>query len=1411
MKSKRKYKIGLSLLIAMCFIFPTTLAISDRGGYDAGEEPITYKNSDSSTRFDRETYQGGIQNPLAIQAQVSITGINLLPAMPVDCYDINITLEHTDVPPYSGRDCEIKAIMDIFERIPKECEEIICFDFEDTWDIYNYWDSVDDTTDSTSGPGGIDTWCRTDVRSHSPSYSMRSTQFDDHYMGNQLDYLMVHLDNMSAFEEIEVDFWHICFGEVIDDGDGNDILEDYGWCEYSFDGVTWLNTFDDMSAEEQYFYDNETWDNINLTIPNPMFYDDVYFRFAWTTGPTCQNEGWFVDDVCFCGREEADIGELVFTSHSLEEFIVPSTGPFVWEFPETWCPEEGEYLIRIWLLSETRQCEVLNPQDNPFEFIVEIGDVVDLNMTYNCIISPSTQPFLMGDDLIVEGTVCNDGTVDAFDVPITFQIKEQITDIAFTELFESGPYEVYINAIGSEMDSWNSKYFTSGGDYDEWHVSDYASVSPTHAMTCYNETFDGMVADMDTSICSPRIDYTTDDPLSIDFVCDLMYEVGPGTSDYHGIFPYLGGDTIGNFIFGTDDWEPWAGGITGSSGGWIQWSMSDWITSNTIYWEVNTRPWGGYGELENGLVDWLDIRRDDHPEYDWSNLGFGFVINTFDYPSGVTSASLGVPAAGVFFDNVQIIKTYSGGVRFTEVLIIDEIKAATPTEPAECVDFEFEWPDMPTGDFVEEKCVPNDDNNDNNCKNDDFEVVYEIAYIDEEDVETQDLTESEDCNWHVTSSGYNNYLWAGIPCDDEEGGTYGDDWNCALTFAPDGDPVMDWQGLSQVCLIMDEYAEVLANDYAIIEINPYVDSDSPDSQWYQYDPQLTTLIHFEDFEAVPAGTFVDYGGTGGWIPFPYGPNPGPFPPGSPISPWWDWVAGDFPPPPPNAIWACLVGGLYLGWTDPPYPEAGFIMGPFDLTGIPMVMVNLEGTFEDWGGYGSGGDFAIDVYSDGFVWPDNEEQYLSIFDYHPPALDGFIYASSDLQYYGYDPFGQNHVPISGIGSFDPSEVYLEFYGLGPQVNLGMDNIELWASEPLNPGAAGSHGWTNVLRNLRPDNFIHPYSGDTFLTDIGPTFTDEMGLRIRFISDSDYHLRGVLLDNIEITDCATDVLFDLDECDTLDNFMVGTPLSGDFWYFIDNVAPTPDVWCCEDLTIPGLPHDLNNALVWETSVPQAMSAALHFYHDYDLLPGDYCYIEFSNDGGSAWTAPVRYSGIGAGYAEIDMTPFVGDNVLIRWRIDTNETEVSDHYCVQEMRITAKIDENPPVTTGTLSGTVIHGWYSTPVTFTATATDDVSGVDATYYKIDGGSTLTYSAPITISVNGEHYIEYWSVDKVGNEEIHHITPTFKIDTGSAPSVSITAPGDGLYLFGNQILSLSGRIIIIGGFTVQASASDADSGVFRV
>ena len=48
---------------------------------------------------------------------------------------------------------------------------------------------------------------------------------------------------------------------------------------------------------------------------------------------------------------------------------------------------------------------------------------------------------------------------------------------------------------------------------------------------------------------------------------------------------------------------------------------------------------------------------------------------------------------------------------------------------------------------------------------------------------------------------------------------------------------------------------------------------------------------------------------------------------------------------------------------------------------------------------------------------------------------------------------------------------------------------------------------------------------------------------------------------------------------------------------------------------------------------------------------------------------------------------------------------------------------------------------------ASDAASGVDATYYKLDGGAKQTYREPST-SPDGSHTVTYWSVDKSGNVE---------------------------------------------------------------
>jgi hypothetical protein len=91
----------------------------------------------------------------------------------------------------------------------------------------------------------------------------------------------------------------------------------------------------------------------------------------------------------------------------------------------------------------------------------------------------------------------------------------------------------------------------------------------------------------------------------------------------------------------------------------------------------------------------------------------------------------------------------------------------------------------------------------------------------------------------------------------------------------------------------------------------------------------------------------------------------------------------------------------------------------------------------------------------------------------------------------------------------------------------------------------------------------------------------------------------------------------------------------------------------------------------------------------------------------------------------------------------------------------DTTPPVTTCDITGT-------NPVTITLTATDDDSGVNHTYYKIDDGTYAMYTAPVQDTDVGDHTVYYYSTDLAGNVETEKSTDY----TVEAPPLSVTIKG---------------------------------------
>ncbi|MBI4053764.1 MAG: alpha/beta fold hydrolase, partial [Candidatus Doudnabacteria bacterium] len=80
----------------------------------------------------------------------------------------------------------------------------------------------------------------------------------------------------------------------------------------------------------------------------------------------------------------------------------------------------------------------------------------------------------------------------------------------------------------------------------------------------------------------------------------------------------------------------------------------------------------------------------------------------------------------------------------------------------------------------------------------------------------------------------------------------------------------------------------------------------------------------------------------------------------------------------------------------------------------------------------------------------------------------------------------------------------------------------------------------------------------------------------------------------------------------------------------------------------------------------------------------------------------------------------------------------------------DVVPPTTSVLLSGAAGNGgWYKSAVEVTVQAADDNSGVLETWYSLDSGSNFQlYSGPFVVGQEGTSEIQYYSVDRAGNNE---------------------------------------------------------------
>jgi len=161
--------------------------------------------------------------------------------------------------------------------------------------------------------------------------------------------------------------------------------------------------------------------------------------------------------------------------------------------------------------------------------------------------------------------------------------------------------------------------------------------------------------------------------------------------------------------------------------------------------------------------------------------------------------------------------------------------------------------------------------------------------------------------------------------------------------------------------------------------------------------------------------------------------------------------------------------------------------------------------------------------------------------------------------------------------------------------------------------------------------------------------------------------------------------------------------------------------------------------------------------------------SASGGIGGIDGIFYSLDSGAWQEYD-SPFTiasdGSHSLQYYSSDSSEVDEFVHT------MAVMIDTEEPETEVELISIMgENGWAKDDVDLVFSPFDEISGILETSYRLDGGNwTVLSSTHIEVSVEGEHTIEYYSVDAAGHEESAK-TLEFKIDT-TPPSTSYTLDG---------------------------------------
>ncbi|WP_169088024.1 S-layer homology domain-containing protein [Paenibacillus sp. PL91] len=177
---------------------------------------------------------------------------------------------------------------------------------------------------------------------------------------------------------------------------------------------------------------------------------------------------------------------------------------------------------------------------------------------------------------------------------------------------------------------------------------------------------------------------------------------------------------------------------------------------------------------------------------------------------------------------------------------------------------------------------------------------------------------------------------------------------------------------------------------------------------------------------------------------------------------------------------------------------------------------------------------------------------------------------------------------------------------------------------------------------------------------------------------------------------------------------------------------------------------------------------YYVQYQGLNGKLIKLDYNSDVREIDGLPVDFNA----YKSHDAVSTINGENYMSSEWDSGEIVISHGSLSRTIRtFEVEADTNAPVTTALVMSGEPDGandWYVSAVTVTLSATDHLSGVAKTEYRLDGSDVWEeYTDVLTINSDGEHTIYYRSTDKEGNVE-EEKSIRVKRDT-VAPVITVT------------------------------------------